>query len=99
MGAPRILRGVALPPWGWGPTAQRAGCPERVSRRGELPGGQGPPPEATSRSAPALLEQAQVVERPDLHEGPADDGAFVDGVEERRVPRVLPVVAQDVDLV
>ena len=45
------------------------------------------------------LQKTQVAERPDLHERPAHDRALVDGVEERRVPRVLPVVAQDVDLV
>ena len=29
-------------PWGLGPHGTAAGCPEGVSRRGELPGGQGP---------------------------------------------------------
>jgi glycerophosphoryl diester phosphodiesterase len=57
------------------------------------------PPSESGAPPVEALQETQVVERPDLHEGPADDGALVDGVEEGRVPRVLPVVTQDVDLV
>src|SRR5882762_569859 len=54
-----------------------------------------PTPPLRLASAPGALQKTQVVERPDLDEGPPHDGVLVDRLEERRVPGVLAVVAED----